>query len=188
MRLAIFVLLSSLALPAQTQPDIWKQVNPFYNGPGLQSVRPSDAQLAAMARLIPTHQGDWGCAGRNLNDLIRGLTLEVIPLAPGKTVFLVEAGRGCARGGQGANGAMWIIQFNGATPVLLASPDNEFQGWLYSIPPTTSHGYKDIVLGWHMGAGEADHTYFRFDGKSYAAISHGTAIAGEDGQPKIVHD
>jgi len=48
-----------------------------------------------------------------------------------------------------------------------------------------SNGYRDIVLGFHMRAGEADLSYFRFDGKKYRCI--GNAIYTDDDESvKIV--
>jgi hypothetical protein len=101
-------------------------------------------------------------------------------------VLLIEAGRGCARGGQGSNGAMWLIRFDGLKPTLLASPQEGFNGWLYSVEPKASNGYRDVVLGWHMSAFEADLSYFRFDGKSYRRISSATFRADDDGTQKII--
>jgi hypothetical protein len=57
--------------------------------------------------------------------------------APGR-FFLVQAGHGCARGGQGSNGAMWLIRFDQGTPVLLAGPEQEFDGYIYSIEAKAS--------------------------------------------------
>ncbi len=109
-------------------------------------------------------------------------------VAARREVLLVEAGEGCARGGQGSNGAMWLIRFDGGKPTLLASPEDDFGGWLYSVQPTQSHGYRDVVLGWHMSAREAPLCYFRYDGKSYHLI--GTAIlrGDENGNETIVPD
>ena len=70
----------------------------------------------------------------------------------------------------------------------MASPEDNFFGWLYSVQTSTSHGYRDIVLGWHMSAGEADLTYFQFDGKSYVAIGKAKDILDESGKFKIIPD
>lgn len=74
---------------------------------------------------------------------------------------------------------MWLIRFDGTVPFILASPAKRFGGWLYSIQPTTSHGYRDIVLGGHLAADDTSLAYFRFDGKSYTAIGHAEDIEGE---------
>ena len=74
---------------------------------------------------------------------------------------------------------MWLIRLDGDVPVLLASPEGDFNGWLFSIQSSMSHGYRDLVLGWHMGAGNYGLTYFRFDGKSYVSIGTATDTNGE---------
>lgn len=172
MRILSATILMIAAMGARAQTDIWKQVNPDYDLPQLQSVTPGDSQLRAIAATLrKTDPKDiWECEGNEREEMIRGLTYEAIPLAEGKQILLAQAGEGCARGGQGANGAMWLIEVNGASAVLLASPNKGFNGWLYSIQPTTSHGYHDVVLGWHMGADDAILNYLRFNGKSYEGI------------------
>lgn len=189
MRSTIVVLLLSSCLAAQQQPDIWSRVDPNYNGTRLKYVTPSNAKLLSIAKLlhnsVESGRDMWMCEGADLDVMIKGLIFEEIPLAPGKDVLLAEAGRGCARGGQGANGAMWIISFDGDTPHLLASPLNDFNGWLFSIQPSTSFGFRDIVLGWHAGAGNDGLTYFRFDGKTYNAIGRASDFQDENGLVKI---
>jgi hypothetical protein len=193
MRTAILLLFILPSLLAQTRPDIWKNVNPLYNGPRLNTVTPSDTQRQAIGKLLyqTDKTGMWGCEGSNLDNLIRGLTLEEIPLAQNRRVLLVQAGAGCARGGQGANGAMWLVRLDGDVPVILASPEGDFNGWLYSIQPSVSHGYHDLVLGWHMGAGYAILTFFQFDGKSYNSVSRAADICDEKGcriDPNVAPD
>jgi hypothetical protein len=80
---------------------------------------------------------------------------------------------------------MWVIRFDGNTPALLATP-KEFSGWLFSVGPSSSHGYPDIVLGWHMSAAEANLSYFRFDGKSYHSIGTATLQTDDQENQKIV--
>jgi hypothetical protein len=65
--------------------------------------------------------------------------------------------------------------------VLLASPDNDFNGWLYSIQPSISHGYHDLVLGWHMGASDTILTFFQFDGESYNSVSRAENLCDDKG-------
>jgi hypothetical protein len=74
---------------------------------------------------------------------------------------------------------MWLIRFDGDEPVLLASPEEDFNGWLYSIQPSMTHGYYDLVLGWHMSAFSYGLTYFRFDGKSYVVVGTANDINGQ---------
>ena len=170
-----------IAAVAHAQSDLWEQVNPESETPQLRSVTPTNAQLRAVAVLLRgDDKGDvWECEGVEREKMIQGLTFEAIPIAESKQVLLVEAGSGCARGGQSANGAMWLVQFEGTKPELLASPKRGFSGWLYSIQPTASHGYRDIVLGWHIRAGDTGLTYFRFKGKSYEAIGSAEDADGD---------
>jgi hypothetical protein len=80
---------------------------------------------------------------------------------------------------------MWLIRFDGATPILLATP-NELSGFLFSIQPILSHGYPDIVTGWHMSAAEAGLSYLRFDGKSYRSIASAKLVTDDNENTKIV--
>ena len=114
------------------------------------------------------------------------LKFEELPVSETEKIVLVEAGNGCARGGQGSNGAMWVIRFQGDKFSFLATPEQQFNGWLYSIQETTSHGFRDLVLGWHMGAFETDLSYFRFDGACYQVIGAATRVTDENGAEKII--
>lgn len=187
MRCVIVLLLACVPLASQTSPNIWMQVNPNYFGPRLQSVQPSHARLVALAKamLIKELSPNSPSADNKECDLstpaglLRGLSFEEIPVAPRHNVLLLEMQGPCAWGGTGGGGDMWLIRFDGTVPVILASPNKDFVGWLYSIQPATSHGYRDIVLGWHLSAGDYPLTYFRFDGKSYTAIGRAEDITGE---------
>jgi hypothetical protein len=193
MRTAVLLLFISPSLLAQTQPDLWKNVSPDYRGQRLESATPSNTQLQAIGKLLhgADKTGMWGCEGSDLDDMIQGLMFNEIPLAANHHVLLVQAGQGCGRGGQGANGAMWLIRLDGDVPVLLASPEDDFNGWLYSIQPSISHGYHDLVLGWHMGASYAILTYFQFDGKSYNSVSRAADTCDDKGcriDPNVAPD
>lgn len=83
---------------------------------------------------------------------------------------------------------MWLIRFDAGKPTLLASPEVDFGGYLFSIQATKSHGYKDIVLGWHMNASYSDLTYFRFDGRTYRLIASATSEFDENGRARITPD
>jgi len=190
MRLTALFALVFTASAALPQADLWTHVSTERNIQNVQPTTLSSAQLDSFARILRKQKPDdlWDCEPSEIDDLIKGLIFETIPVSPKQNLVLVEAGRGCARGGQGANGAMWLIRFDGAdeaTPTLLATP-KEFSGWLYSVQPTMSHGYPDIVLGWHMGAAEASLSYFRFEGKSYHLISTASLLADDEQNQKIV--
>jgi hypothetical protein len=172
---------------ALAQSGLWSRVGTEPSNRHLESATLSKSQTDALAGLLRTQKPDstWDCEGADLEEMIQGLIFKAIPLSAGNSLVLAEAPAGCARGGQGANGAMWIIRFDGNKPVLLASPAN-FGGWIYAILPASNGGYPDIVLGWHMGAGEASLSYFRFNGKTYSLAGTATWISDEDGNVKIV--
>jgi len=168
------------------QSDAWQHVGSHVTQK-FASVTLPQSQRQSIIKLLKGRVSldGWGCDSAD-EEWLNGLSYDAIPLSPRGKVLLVEAGRGCARGGQGSNGAMWLIRFDGSHPTLLASPQQSFNGWIYSVEPTISKGYRDIVLGWHMSAFEADLSYFRFDGKSYRRISSATFRADGDGTQRII--
>ncbi len=128
---------------------------------------------------------NWPCSEADDSEWTENLKFEELPVSGAEKVVLVEAGPGCACGGQGSNGAMWLIRFQGDKLSFLATPQKQFNGWLYSIQQTTTHGFRDLVLGWHMGGGETGLSYFRFDGTSYQRIAAATQLTDADGTEKI---
>jgi len=139
---------------------------------------------ALVARVV---LDNWPCAEEDEDlEWTENLKFEELPVSVTEKIVLVEAGPGCARGGQGSNGAMWIIRFQGDKFSLLATPEQQFNGWLYSIQETSSHGFRDLVLGWHMSAFENDLSYFRFDGTCYQRIGAATQLTDEDNVEKII--
>jgi hypothetical protein len=187
MRVAVLVALVLSGATACAQANLWEKVSKRYDPPARTPTSVSDAQARAIGDLLmkPGETGDWDCEGSDLNDLVKGLTFEEIAVSDTEHVLLVEAGAGCGRGGQGANGAMWLMRFDGAKPKLLASPKDGFSGWVYSVEPSLSHGYHDVVLGWHMGARNAGLTYFRFDGTVYKLAGTALIEFDDDGNGKI---
>lgn len=184
-----FPRLSALVLLAFTnvsiaQTGIWSHVSPSGGSQHLQAAKLTKPQLDSVATLLRHRKAAWECEGPDSTEMINGLRFESLPVPGKQDVFLAEAPAGCARGGQGANGAMWVIHFNGAQPTLLATPD-QFSGWLFSVQPTASHGYPDIVLGWHMSAAEAGLSYMRFDGKLYHRIGAASLVNDDNGNERI---
>jgi hypothetical protein len=175
----LFMLVAASTLSAQT--SLWSHVSPSYNPPQTPHAQLTQAERAAIRNLLrsPAQRDVWECGDDPNPDWVNDNATEVISLAPGHKTLLVEAGPGCARGGQGANGAMWIVELHGSRASVLASPKKNFSGWLYSVQPNRHNMYSDIVVGWHMSAFESDLTYFRFNGHSY--ISIGGAILKSDG-------
>jgi hypothetical protein len=186
MRLLALLAFVFAALIAPAQTGLWSHVRADSESRQLQSANLTSAQLRSFANFLRHQKPEsiWECEGSDLDELIKGLTFETIP-APGNNLVLAEAGTGCARGGQGANGAMWVIRFDGNKPNLLGTP-SELSGWIFSIQPTLSHGYPDIVTGWHMSGAEAGLSYMRFDGKSYNSIGNAKLVTDENENSKIV--
>jgi len=168
------------------QPDLWQHVGSHAKDK-LAAVKLPRAQQESIVGLLKARESlDGWCEPFDDDQWLKDLSFERIPLSRRADVLLIEAGRGCARSGQGLNGAMWLIRFDGPKPTLLASPQQGFGGWVYSVEPKTSNGYRDIVTAWHMSAFEADLSYFRFDGKSYRRISSATFREDDDGTQKII--
>ena len=183
----ILVLIGSLGtFPGQT--DIWKKVGGYSPG-DLKIYAPSQVQLVGVKKALVARVrlDNWPCAEED-EDLqwTENLKFEELPVSAREKIVLVEAGTGCARGGQGSNGAMWIIRFQGDKSSFLATPEQQFNGWLYSIQQTTSHGFRDVVLGWHMGGGETGLSYFRFNGACYQRIGAATQLTDEDNVERII--
>jgi len=149
----------------------------------------SATQLANIKKAIKDREqlDLQGCAEEE-PDWVDKVFFQELPVAETETVLLVEAGPGCARGGQGANGAMWVVRLADEKVSFLATPQQNFDGFLYSVQPTTSHGLRDLVLGWHISSGETDLGYFSFDGSSYRWVGNAVLLVASDGTRKIVTD
>ena len=188
MRSALLLTLFCLLGFFPQQSDIWQHVSAKPGSMQLSSITPSPEQLVIVRKALAARVGldNWPCAEGDEPDWVEKVTFKELPVSTTEEVVLVEAGMGCARGGQGSNGAMWVFQFKGGKPTFLATPERKFNGWLYSIQPSTSHGFRDLVLGWHMSASESNLNYFRFDGKSYHLLGSAQLLVDEDGVAKIV--
>jgi hypothetical protein len=188
MRSALIVVLvySLLSFPGQT--DLWKKVGHYDPMQRLKIYAHSPAQLVRVKKALVARVrlDNWPCAVEDDTEWTENLKFEELPVSVTEKIVLVEAGTGCARGGQGSNGAMWIIRFQGEKFSFLATPQQQFSGWLYSIQRTTSHGFRDLVLGWHMGGGETGLSYFRFDGACYQRIGAATQLMDKDDVEKII--
>ena len=178
-----------VCLPAlQSQSALWQRVRRHPDLQQLHEAPLSSAQQDAVRRSLradPRLVG-WQCSADDPSgEWLRSLSFQSLSLAANRNTILVEAVSGCARGGQGSNGAMWLVRFDSETAVFLATPKMSFNGWLYGLPHTTSHGYRDIVVGWHMSAFESELSYFRFNGRSYRRISSATELFDENGNGTI---
>jgi hypothetical protein len=188
MRPALIVVLvySLLSFPAQT--DLWKKVGHYDPMQHLKIYVASPAELVRVKKALVARVllDNWPCAEEDDTEWTGNLKFEELPVFVTQKIVLVEAGTGCARGGQGSNGAMGVIRFQGDKFSFLATPEQQFNGWLYSIQQTTSHGFRDVVLGWHMGGGETGLSYFRFDGTCYQRIGAATQLMDKDDVEKII--
>ena len=185
--LLLIAFLSSLGLFPQ-QADIWKNVSTEPAGQP-KTVTPSPQQLVTIRKALKAREelDVEGCGDEEPNWVDKVLFKEV-PISETEKALLIEAGEGCARGGQGSNGAMWVLRFAGDKISFLATPQQKFEGWLYSVQPDTSHGLRDLVLGWHMSAAETGLSYFRFDGTSYHSVAAAVLVFDENCAAKIVPD
>jgi hypothetical protein len=175
------MLLTTPTLGAQT--TLWKHVSSRHNPPKTPPAELTHVELTAIRNLLrsPAQRDVWLCDEEENTDWVNGLFFSSISLSPGHKTILVEPGPGCARGGTGGGGPMWIMELHGSKPTLLASPKQNFGGWLFSVQPNPHCVYSDIVLGWHMSAFESDLTYFRFNGHTYNSIGSATLKFGEGG-------
>ncbi len=97
--------------------------------------------------------------------------LHVYRTPLGRDILLVSAGPGGCRGGQGSNGALWLVRHERAGWEVLASPEDGFSGWGLGVQPHGSRGFPDLVVGWHLGADDFSLSYFRFNGHHYRRVS-----------------
>jgi hypothetical protein len=181
------LLLLLLVLTGNTpaQPMLWAHVSTEYSLPRLRPAVLSDAQFRSFANQLRKRAqlDEWTCDVSD-EELRDDLKFESIPVSNSHNVLLVEAGP-CARGGQGSNGAMWLVLVERQKTVIVAGPLDNFEGWLYSIQPETSNGYHDVVVGWHMSAYEQDLSYFRFNGRAYRRIGTATEDTDDNGKRTI---
>jgi hypothetical protein len=167
--------------PSTAQENIWANLPDRVTVARRTEAALSPSQEQSVVRLFKSLPAPWICADDDpQGEWLKLLRFSTVPLSS-KDVFLVEAGPGCARGGQGSNGAMWLIRFDRNQPILLAGPEQGFQGYLYTVLKTSSKGYRDVVLGWHLSAFETGLAYFRFDGRVYRRLGSATLYEDERG-------
>ena len=188
-RPALILILTAWLATSPGQTDLWEKVGHYDPMQPLKIYAPGPAELVRIKKALVARVAldNWPCAEED-EDLrwTENLKFEELPVSAKEKIVLIEAGPGCARGGQGSNGAMWVIRFQGDKFSFLATPQQQFNGWLYSIQQTTSHGFRDVVLGWHMGGGETGLSYFRFDGTCYQRLGAATQLTDEHNVEKII--
>ncbi len=184
------VLILSLVLLLQQKDDpasVWRSVG-AYEGGATEDDRPlSSAQVEAIRKTLKTDKEFMACGdSESADSLLQKLMFERLQISLNRETVLVEAGPGCLRGAQGANGPMWIVQINRGRITVLASPAEDFEGWIYSVQETGSKGCRDIVVGWHLSAFESTLGLFRFDGTRYRRLSLATLRRDDNGKETIV--
>ncbi len=162
------------------QPGLWSHVG--IGQKRLEPVGVTDSEEREIQRAIRAAEGPHKEAACQDGDGLNLLRYSAIELAPSRRALLVEAGPGCRRGGQGSNGDLWLVEMSGGRArILLAS-----SGWLYSVETSKSHGYRDVILGWHMSCCEQNLSYLRFDSLKYRAIGGAKLLTDDQGVSKIV--
>jgi hypothetical protein len=135
------LLATLLAGPAVAAP--WSQLPAKLEAPQLPDAELSAAQLKSIAALLraPGALGDWDCAPEEMDALVHGSRFQSVPLASPGTFVVAQAPAGCARGGQGSNGAMWLLRLDGDSPSLLATPGDGLDGCaaVLTTDPGTGH-------------------------------------------------
>ena len=174
------------AAPAPTVD--WGTVSATAAPPQLEKAALGRDQVAIIELMLMgrAENDGWGCEDDvPPEDWLKDLTYWRLPLLPSVPAVLVQAGNACGRSSQDSpNGAMWIVVFHGRDPVLLATPQESFNGALYSVQATRTRGMPDVVVTWRVSATESDLTYLQFDGGMYVAV-HGAKLIEGSGAPRI---
>ncbi|MBB5328317.1 hypothetical protein [Tunturiibacter gelidoferens] len=132
-----------------------------------RTARLENGQITAIRRLLLTQvKVDNSCGPEVIHALFQGLTFDEVPLKENLRVVRATAGVGCERGGQGANGGMWLFQVEGKKVQFLGA----LSEWGMAVQPAEINGFHDFVTGWHVSGRETGLSYYRFDGKSTSRI------------------
>jgi hypothetical protein len=170
-----------LAQETPRQKNLWRdfhfnQLAAERKGATLQS-----NQISAMKKAIDSRTGKNGLCEEGWMD---NFTYDEVPLKAHTRVIRVTSGMGCARGGQGANGTMWLFAIQGQRPHFIGL----LEGWGTGIQPTMVDGVHDLITGWHMSAAETDLSYYRFTGKVYEKIASASAVSENGAEWRLIRD
>ena len=142
----------------------WQRIVNLPHPPHLAEERFTPAQRQLMEQVVVDSDTVWDdCQGDT--EWPHKMVAHRINLGPGHYT-LAESGAGCARGGQGANGAMWLLRWDAGRPVMLGEVD----GWMDAVLPQESHGLHDVAIGWHNSAEEYGLALYRFNGTRYRVV------------------
>ncbi|WP_353068277.1 hypothetical protein RBB75_12590 [Tunturibacter empetritectus] len=139
------------------------------------AARLGKSQINSIWRLLREQIKNDTCTPEDTQAVLKGLTFDEVPLKENSHVVRATAGIGCERGGQGANGGMWLFQVEGGKVQFLGG----LSGWGMAVQRAEISGFHDFVTGWHMSGRETGLSYYRFDGKVYKSIG-GTSAFGDD--------
>ncbi len=169
--LALLTALGGTSMRAQSVD--WQRIVAM-RGPQQLAAEPlSAAQRKALEEAIVASNTVWDdCEGDN--DWPHAIVVHRVNLGTGHYT-LAEAGPGCARGGQGSNGAMWLLRWDAGKPVVIGDLD----GWFDVILPQVSGGLHDVAVGWHNSASEYGLSLYRFNGTRYRLVD-GTTVRCDD--------
>lgn len=172
---ATALLANACALPAQTgRPIDWQRIVNRQGPQKLPTEHLTPAQRRDLEAAIVASNTVWDDCEDD-NTWPAKIEVHRINVGPGHFT-LAEAGPGCARSGQGANGAMWILRWDAGKPVVMGDLD----GWFDVVLPEAPHGLHDIAAGWHNSAEEYGLTLYRFNGKRYRLVDGTTVHCSED--------
>jgi hypothetical protein len=131
------------------QSEIWQHVNAKPGSVQLQSETPSPGRLALLRKALAARvrSDNWPCVTGDEPDWAEKVTFTQLPVSTTEEVVLVEAGMGCARGGQGANGAMWVLQFKHGKPFSLLLQRRSSTDGFIQLRPQPVTGFEIWSLG-----------------------------------------
>lgn len=117
------------------------------------------------------HPDDCMRAGWSLQQEMDFIRVAVVRLGNRDTDLLVQAQDNCHCGASG-NCSFWVLrQTQSGFETLLAT----YGVQEFSVEPTRSQGYKDLMTASHYSASRQDLVLYRFDGKIYHPSQCATA-------------
>jgi hypothetical protein len=131
----------------------------------LGKARVSAAEKSTIVSLVFAGTSVQACTGFNRNEKeeIDAISIARTSLHPGERNLLVQASDSCNCGGTG-NCSFWILRERpGGFDTLLKT----IMVQNFSLEPSSSHGYKDVITYAHGSATDGELKLYQFDGKQY---------------------
>jgi hypothetical protein len=159
-----FVLILLLAGPLQTAfPHPIGEPNVKIESLGNAHVSPQEKH-AIIATVFPTGTpGQCIARERTAEQELDAIRVAHASLAAGEHNVLIQASDHCHCGGTG-NCTLWILS---AKPAGFDTLLKAIGVQSYSLEPSSSHGYRDILTYSHGSATSGDLRLYQFDGKRY---------------------